>query len=154
MSRKNTLFFLMIGLFIFILVFTACDDETHSYNEFEWSVFELTNIERTKQGVAPLRWDDRLGSAARAHSEDMSKNNFMNHTGSDGSDPGQRIKRAGFEYSTWGENVAFGQQTPEEVVAAWMGSPGHRSNILNSSYTHLGVGFLNNRWTQKFAASK
>ena len=154
MNRKNVLFFSMIGLFLFILVCTACEDETPTYNEFEWRVFELTNIERTNQGIPALRWDDRLGAAARAHSEDMVKNNFRGHTGSDGSSVGQRITRAGFEWRICAENIAYGHRTPEAAVAAWMNSPDHRRNILNASLTHLGVGVVENRWTQKFATPR
>ena len=128
--------------------------ESSVANDFEWQVFLLTNAERTSRGIPALQWDDRLGIAARAHSQDMLQNRFISHTGSDRSDPGQRVTRAGFIWSRVAENVADGQRTPEEVVNSWMNSPGHRQNILNPAYTHLGVGFVSNKWTQKFATPR
>ena len=126
-------------------------------NEFEWEVFKLTNIERVNRGLAPFEWHTVLASVARGHSEDMADNNFMDHTGSDGSSPFDRMSRAGILYSSAAENVAAGYQTPEDVVAGWMASEGHRNNILNSGLTHLGVGYAYNSgsyyrhyWTQAF----
>jgi uncharacterized protein YkwD len=63
----------------------------------------------------------------------------MSHTGSDGSDAGDRIARAGYSASTWGENVAAGYPSASSVVDGWMGSSGHRQNILNPAFTHIGV---------------
>ena len=119
--------------------------------DFERRVFELVNIERANYGLAPLIWHDGLANAARAHSTDMRTNNFMSHTGFDGSSVGDRLARAGISHRGWAENVAMGQRTPEAVMTAWMNSPGHRSNILHASQTHLGVGFDGYLWTQKFA---
>ena len=123
-------------------------------DEFERRVFELTNIERRNHGLPDLVWDDRLAQAARAHSIDMAANNFLSHTGSDGSDVSLRLQRVGVLWSMWAENAASGHRTPEDVVEGWMNSPGHRQNILSGN-THLGVGFDNTggrfKWTQKFA---
>jgi uncharacterized protein YkwD len=62
------------------------------------------------------------------------------------------MKQFGISYKAAGENIAMGQRTPEEVVTAWMNSPGHRANILNANFTHLGVGYVasGNYWTQMF----
>ena len=128
--------------------------ESITANNFERRVFELTNVERAKHGVPPLQWDNKLGAAARAHSEDMARNNFMSHTGSNGSNLGERVTRAGFNWSRVAENVAAGQQTPEAVINSWMNSPGHRTNILDPTLTHLGVGFVSNRWTQNFGTPR
>ena len=122
---------------------------------FEREVLRLTNIERANQGLPALEWDSRLGAAARKHSQDMARTNNLSHTGSDGSRPHERSEREGFEYSFHGENIATGQATPANVLRSWMNSPGHRSNILNREYTHLGVGLASsagnrNYWTQKF----
>jgi uncharacterized protein YkwD len=83
----------------------------------------------------------------------------LSHTGSDGSDPGQRITRAGYIWRTYGENVAAGYTTPESVVAGWMQSDGHRANILNPAFRDIGVGYAygasstyKHYWTQVFAA--
>ena len=121
--------------------------------EFEHRVFELTNAERRNHGLSDLIWDDQVAAAARAHSEDMATNRFLSHTGSDGSNVGTRLQRVGINVSSWAENVAT-HSTPESVVQAWMNSPGHRANILDTRMTHIGVGFDNTsgntRFTQKF----
>jgi uncharacterized protein YkwD len=130
-------------------------------HQFELRVFELTNIERAKHGLRPLIWHETLAAAARIHSEDMMRNNFLGHTGSDGSTVRQRIERAGVtNANSWSENCAAGQRSPEAVVQSWMNSPGHRANILSENSTHLGVGFVQRPegsranaatyWTQKF----
>ena len=155
---------------ICLLLFSACDffgdDETQPvivWTEFERRVFELTNVERVNHGLSPLLWHDNLAVAARGHSKDLMDNNMTGHVGSDGSTVGQRIERAGVtNMRRWAENCAYGYRTPEDVVAAWMGSSGHRANILNANLTHLGVGvFMRpegssaryiSYWTQVFCA--
>ena len=119
------------------------------------AVFDLVNAERAMAGLAPFIADARLDLAAQRHSEDQAAHSTMTHIGSDGSNMGQRIERAGFPWRRAAENVAFGQRTPAEVVAAWMNSAGHRNNILSVN-THLGVGLAYSAsgapyWTQNFA---
>lgn len=121
-------------------------------------VFELVNAERAKVGLAPFVADARLDLAAQRHSEDQAAHSTMSHTGSDGSTMVQRIDRVGFPWRRAAENVAYGQRTPADVVAAWMNSPGHRDNILSAN-THLGVGLAYNAggvpyWTQNFATPR
>jgi uncharacterized protein YkwD len=122
---------------------------------FERRVLELTNIERAKHGLRALIWDDELADAARAHSTDMSHRTYFDHICPDGLTPFDRKSNAGISYLTAAENLAAGQRTPEEVVEAWMNSPGHRAAILNADLTHLGVGLYVSSeyryyWTQKF----
>ncbi|OUD12521.1 hypothetical protein TPSD3_15635 [Thioflexithrix psekupsensis] len=75
----------------------------------------------------------------------MATNNFMSHTGSNGSKFSDRIEQTGYQYSRAGENVAAGQTSPAEVMNSWMNSEGHRANILTPEFTELGVGYaLNN----------
>jgi len=146
-----------------LIVINMIDLTPSGIREFEMRVFELTNIERAKHGLAPLIWHDVLADAARAHSLDLMVNNMRGHTGSDGSSVRQRIERAGITNTNYrAENCCYGQSTPEEAVESWMNSPGHRANILNASVTHLGVGLAlrtegasaqyASYWTQKFAA--
>jgi|GEM_PF-2239826 len=136
----------------------------HVY-EFEWEVFLLTNIERENHGVPPLIWCDILNVAARGHAVDMEYHGMRGHIGSDGSTVRERIERAGLSLVGRGssENMAHGQRTPAQVVAAWMGSDGHRANILLARSTHIGVGFTSMRywlpvnlqhpyWVQKFVS--
>lgn len=123
-----------------------------SASEFEKQVVELTNAERTKAGLAPLQIDNAVMASAHAKSADMAKNNYFSHTSPTYGSPFDQMKAAGISYRSAGENIAQGQQTPEQVVQAWMNSEGHRANILNSSFTHIGVGYVadGNYWTQQF----
>jgi uncharacterized protein YkwD len=120
---------------------------------FEQEVFRLVNIERSNNGIDPLQWNDHLAGAARTHSADMATRNYFSHISPDGVGPDTRISNAriGISYRTWAENCANGQRTPEAVVDTWMNSPGHKAKILNPALTHIGVGFHNYYWTQKFA---
>ena len=124
---------------------------------YEQQVLALVNQERAKQGLSALSWSDELTAVARAHSKDMAARGFFSHTNPDGQSPFDRMKAVGISYRTAGENIAAGQRTPQEVVNAWMNSEGHRANILNASYTRLGVGYASGSgaystyWTQCFA---
>jgi len=128
-------------------------------SEFERRVLELVNIERARYELDPLVWDSRLADAARAHSEDMARNNLpIGHTGSDNSGVRERVNRAGISWLNIAENVIGGFETPEAMVARWMNSLHHRANILHEQMTHLGVGIIqlegsryNIYATQKFA---
>jgi len=98
-----------------------------------------------------------LDAAALAHSLDQAAHRSMSHRGSDGSDAGQRIAAAGFSAGTWGENVAAGYSSASSVTAGWMGSSGHRANILNGSFTHIAVAYADAAdgtrfWTMVLAA--
>ncbi|MFF3891518.1 CAP domain-containing protein [Streptomyces sp. NPDC001914] len=119
-------------------------------------VVALVNSERAKVGCSPVNLNAKLSQAAQAHSADMASHNTMSHTGSDGSDPGQRITRAGYIWSTYGENVAYGYSTPEQVIAGWMASAGHKRNILDCGFKEIGVGVAQpgNYWTQDFGTAR
>ncbi|GIJ38099.1 CAP domain-containing protein [Micromonospora andamanensis] len=120
-------------------------------------VVALVNAERAKAGCDALSIDDKLMTAAQRHSQDQADHRNMSHTGSDGSDPGERIDRVNYSWRTYGENVAWNQRTPAAVMDAWMNSDGHRANILNCSFTEIGVGVANSNgpyWTQVFAAPR
>jgi uncharacterized protein YkwD len=119
-------------------------------------VVQLVNSERSKAGCSPVTVNAKLTKAAQDHSKDMAAHRNMSHTGSDGSDPGARITRAGYNWSTYGENVAYGYETPEKVMAGWMSSPGHKKNILNCGFKEIGVGLAQpgNYWTQDFGTGR
>ncbi|MGE7926827.1 CAP domain-containing protein [Lysinibacillus xylanilyticus] len=125
---------------------------TSDVNAFEQEVVKLTNAERTKAGLAPFKTDDKLMAAAREKSQDMQSKNYFSHTSPTFGSPFDRMKALGITYKSAGENIAQGQRTPQEVVQAWMDSPGHRANILNEKFTHIGVGYVKsgNYWTQQF----
>ncbi|MEB9787583.1 CAP domain-containing protein, partial [Bacillus cereus] len=115
-------------------------EEAKSLSEFEQRVVELTNAERAKQGLPALKIDTELSKVARIKSEDMQKNNYFDHNSPTYGSPFDMMKKFGISYTSAGENIAQGQRTPEEVVQAWMNSAGHRANILNNGFTHIGVG--------------
>jgi uncharacterized protein YkwD len=99
------------------------------------------NAIRARAGRAPLSLDARLSRAALAHSIDMLNRNRLGHGGGDGSDPGARITRAGYAWRSYRENVGAGYPDLRQAMAGWMGSPGHRDNILAADVTQIGLGF-------------
>jgi hypothetical protein len=140
-------------LIVFSLLLTSGD----VYADFESEVIDLVNVERAAQGLHPLNLDDNLATAARNHSEDMGLQDYFSHTSLDGRTLPDRITAAGYSYNTYGENIAGGQPTPENVIDVWMSSSGHRANILNSNFCDIGVGYAyladstyRHYWTQDF----
>lgn len=88
--------------------------------------------------VPALTWNCQLAAAAINHNKDMIQYNFFSHTGSDGSQPWDRAQAAGYQYSTVGENIAWGYNNVDEVMQGWLDSPGHCSNIMNGNFTEIG----------------
>lgn len=127
-------------------------NQGYQLNQFEQQVIELTNNERAKHGLAPLKTDWELSRVAREKSRDLYANNYFDHNSPTYGSPFDMMRAYGISYRTAGENIAKGQRTPQEVVNAWMNSPGHRANILNGNFTHIGVGYIQqgNHWTQMF----
>ena len=119
---------------------------------FEAEVVRLVNQRRAEHGLKPLIQDWQLSRVARYKSQDMKDLGYFSHTSPTYGSPFQMMKNFGISYRTAGENIAKGYASPEAVVNAWMNSPGHRANILNSTYTHIGVGYVpsGNYWTQMF----
>jgi uncharacterized YkwD family protein/spore coat assembly protein SafA len=123
----------------------------------ETEVLALVNQERQKAGLRPLEMDWELQRVARMKSQDMAQKNYFSHQSPTYGSPFDMMKQFGIKFSTAGENIASGQRTPQEVMASWMKSPGHRANILKPEYTHLGVGYYRggsygHMWTQMFIA--
>ncbi|MBO4896877.1 MAG: LysM peptidoglycan-binding domain-containing protein [Clostridia bacterium] len=120
--------------------------------EFENEVIRLTNEERAKYGLQPLQRDWELCRVARYKSKDMQLNRYFSHQSPVYGTPFEMIKNFGLSYRAAGENIAAGYRTPKAVVNGWMNSSGHRANILNKTYTHIGVGFAKDGyyWTQMF----
>jgi uncharacterized protein YkwD len=106
--------------------------------------------------VGPLAADPALRCAARVHTLDMATRDYFDHTNLDGEDPGDRIDRAGYVWSTWGENIAGGGATAASTMDQWMTSPGHCSNIMADNYVHIGIGHVADArlWTQVFGAPR
>jgi uncharacterized YkwD family protein len=94
--------------------------------------------------------DAALSNLALAKAADMSNNNYFDHTSPTYGSPFDMMKQYGISYNTAGENIAMGQRSPEEVMTQWMNSEGHRKNIMNPSFTTIGVGYTNGYWVQEF----
>ncbi|MEC1522401.1 SafA/ExsA family spore coat assembly protein [Neobacillus niacini] len=121
----------------------------------ESQVVQLTNQERAKNGLRALTPDWELSRVARYKSIDMRDKNYFSHDSPTYGSPFTMMKNFGISYRSAGENIAAGQTTAQEVVRAWMNSPGHRANILSGNYTHIGVGYAKggsqrHYWTQMF----
>lgn len=121
----------------------------------ENEVARLVNAERAKAGLPALKFNWELSRVARYKSADMASKGYFSHNSPTYGTPFQMMENFGLRFSAAGENIAYGQRTPAEVMRDWMNSPGHRNNILSRSYTEIGVGLAKNKngvcyWTQMF----
>jgi len=125
---------------------------TNEQATVEQEVVKLVNAERAKAGLPALKEDWELSRVAKYKSQDMHDKNYFDHTSPTFGTPFTMMKNFGITYKSAGENIAKGQQSASEVVNAWMNSAGHRANILNKNYTHIGVGYVKdgNYWSQMF----
>lgn len=129
-----------------------------SYEQLMQRVLDLTNIEREKYDLPPLKWNTKLANAAEWMAKDMAANGYVGHTDSTGRDLAKRVPTYGYkDYSILRENLAGGHESPEEVVTAWMKSPGHRASILCNRCTEIGIAFFadptskhRRYWVQEF----
>lgn len=122
-------------------------------NAFIKEVVELVNAERAKEGLAPLTIDLKVQAAAMVRAKECEQR--FSHTRPNGSSFATALKEQGVSYRSSGENIAWGQRSPEEVMKAWMNSSGHRTNIMNPNFTTIGVGYYENAngtdyWCQLF----
>ncbi|GAA2836670.1 CAP domain-containing protein [Crossiella cryophila] len=114
-------------------------------------VVQLVNQERARAGCRSLRVDERLVAAAQRHASDMASRGYFSHTAPEGTSFVDRARSAGYP-APGGENIAKGQRSAEKVMESWMGSAGHRANILNCSFVAIGVGHETRgpHWVQVF----
>ncbi|MEL6658303.1 MAG: CAP domain-containing protein [Bacteroidota bacterium] len=101
--------------------------------------------------VGPLRWNNTLATTAAQHSADMAKAGRLNHTGTDGSTAGDRIKRNGYSWRSYGENIAQGYPSAEAALQGWIESPGHCQNLMKADFMEFGAAVEKRFWTQVFA---
>lgn len=111
----------------------------------ETRILELVNREREKAGLTDLKLSGRLAVAARGHSYDMALRHYFAHRSADGVSPEQRIRGSGIEYAEVAENIYMEdypdqERMPERAIEGWLGSPGHRKNMLSPKFTETGVG--------------
>ncbi|MFL0584026.1 CAP domain-containing protein [Solibacillus silvestris] len=118
----------------------------------EEQVVSLVNKERAQQGLAPLKIDWELARVAKYKSQDMHDKNYFSHTSPTYGSPFDMMKQFGISYKAAGENIAKGQKSAAQVMDGWMNSSGHRANIMDAKFTHIGVGYVKdgNYWTQMF----
>ncbi len=123
-----------------------------SVHPYVLRVLELVNEERAAAGMNPLTLDTAASRGALVRAKETVKS--FSHTRPDGRHFTTALKEQGVNYRMAGENIAWGQSSPEQVMEGWMNSAGHRANILNESYTHIGIGYHQengvNYWTQLF----
>ncbi|MCA9525630.1 MAG: hypothetical protein KC549_04950, partial [Myxococcales bacterium] len=131
----------------------ASEDDCGTAEEAE--TVRLANASRAQSGLRALTCDATMRAAARAHSQDMCDNGYFSHTGRDGSQPWDRMRRAGAQFGAAGENIAWGYGSPDAVHTGWMNSAGHRANLLGNGWRRIAVGYVacggQPYWTQVFA---
>lgn len=127
-------------------------DDNQSESEFAAEVLRLVNEERSRAGLPALALDQSVEKAANVRAKEIVSS--FSHTRPDGTSFSTALKESGASYRGAGENIAWGQKTPAQVMEGWMNSAGHRANILNKSFTRIGVGYYQsggtNYWTQIF----
>lgn len=134
---------------------TPTTSTSSTLGAYEQQVVTLVNKERAAAGLPALTVNTSLANVAEKKAADMRDNNYFSHTSPTYGSPFDMMKQFGISYSSAGENIAKGQRTPDEVMTGWMNSPGHKANILNSSYTQIGVGYVTDSngtgyWVQEF----
>ncbi|KAL3665508.1 hypothetical protein V7S43_009543 [Phytophthora oleae] len=132
---------------------------TQSDDYFSAMLYRV-NQERVTRGLPALCTNKKLQDAAQRHSDDQAENNYMDHTGTDGTSITDRVSEAGYDWGSVAENIAAGQPDVDSVMKTWMNSPGHRANILGE-YTMFGTAYAYNAnsqfkhyWTQDFGTGE
>jgi len=117
----------------------------------ETKIFEMTNEERKKKDLPPLKLNPLLSKIGRAHSENMAKQMKFEHN-LDDKTPFDRIRAAGYKYAVAGENIAFGEEDAslQLIMKTWMESNAHRDNILQTQYTEIGIGIARDKMGQAY----
>ena len=104
--------------------------------------------------VDAISWNNKLEQAAKNHSVDMYENDFFAHESPKGSTLTSRLQEVEYNYSTAGENIAYGYTSEQQVIEAWLNSQGHCANIMNGNFKEMGVGRVGNYWTQNFGSQR
>ena len=150
-----TAFAVLIITMIAPLTAGAADYGSDALERYALRVAAIVNSERAEYGLEPLKYSDRLSEAAIVRAGEIQ--NYFSHTRPSGQSCFTAIDELGIRYRSAGENIAYGQRDPDEVMNAWMNSSGHRANILSTNYEYIGVGVAYRNgvyyWTQFFASS-
>lgn len=113
-----------------------------------------TNLERTSAGLSPLALDSKLTEAANIKAKDMVDNNYWSHISPQGISPTQLLRQVGYKFKIMGENLADGYDSADDVTEAWMNSPGHRRNLLNSKFCDVGFASIGKITVQMLGCQK
>lgn len=140
MSRYAVLFLISLAFVLVPYRMTQAAPARVELTPFTARVVELINAERAQAKLPALRVHDMLMAEAQRFSGVQADLGTLSHRGNDNTTAGQRLTRAGYRWAIYGENLAAGQTTPEDVVAAWMNSPTHRANVLSRRAVDLGIG--------------
>jgi uncharacterized protein YkwD len=140
---------------------TATGSAVCTTPDFSAEVLQRVNARRASgtvcgaRGAFPnavaLQWDDKLTAASAAHSQDMATANYFAHSSQDGRTPGDRITAAGYDWATYGENIAAGYPSVQAVVDAWFASDGHCANLMNGDFRDIGVACVASAGTSRYA---
>jgi uncharacterized protein YkwD len=125
-------------------------DQANSENQQK---LEELNAIRAKVGAPPLQLSDKLNQAAQKHSEDQVQMGEISHTGSNGSQSGDRAKAAGINGGITAENVASGQVDWPAATETWVNSPDHYDNMVDEKYKFVGFGVANKYYTELFSTT-
>ncbi len=150
-----------------VLFFAGCSEleeninpDTSAETLNKQKLLDLVNAQRTAgcncggtqmPAVKAVVWSDKLEEAAQIHSQDMADNEHFEHTGTDGSSPGDRLTRVGYNWKTYGENIAWNYPDEDAVIQGWIDSPGHCKNIMKDNVTDMAVAKVGDYWTQILA---
>lgn len=146
-------------------VFLSCTPNDHSVvgNQFQDDFLKSVNALRTKgckcggtymPPVAPLVWNNQLAEAAQRHANDMAQHNFFDHQGSDGTSSAQRVSQTGYNWRSVGENIAYGYDNIQGVVAGWSKSTGHCKNMMSAGFAEMGAAQQKGYWVQTLGRQK
>jgi uncharacterized protein YkwD len=120
-------------------------DDDAALLDYADTILSLLNQRRAEAGMGQLSLHTELIAAAQRHSDDMAAHSWFSHTGTDGSDPFQRMREAGYSYTTAAENIYMGTTGyygPEDAFNGWWNSPGHHDNMMNPAFVHVGLAGL------------
>lgn len=163
---------ILLAVFCFSVFLFSCSkntdvpytkEDTASLNNFQKEMLNAVNEIREKgcmcgnenmPPVAKLRWNDKLAKAAQVHSDYMFDNKTMTHEWKDGTNLVQRVTAQAYTYRFVAENVAHNQRSVNQVMAAWLNSPGHCKNIMSADATEMGAAVNNWYWTQVFGSPR
>jgi len=133
------IFLILLQVFLKIFSIPGSNVLGISTNISTTDIINLTNERRVSQGIRPVKENQLLSQAAAAKAQDMLNQNYWAHFAPDGKTPWQFINQSGYSYSVAGENLARDFDNASSVVVAWMNSPSHKQNLLDSSFTEIGV---------------